>query len=394
MAFRPGDGNRNCRAFLGVIDPPALEFLDAGAGVRCPAGPMTTARVSVLPLITLGLFLAFGARLAASGQPVPFSAAGEATKATAALPVVSVQGNRFINPAGETVVFRGLALSDPAALKQRGQWSRRYLEEAKAWHANIVRIPVHPEQWHRLGETAYLKLLDEAVQWSGELGMYVIIDWHIIGNLLTGVFHRPGYITSRDETFRFWYTIAERYKANPVVALYELYNEPTNRNGAMGRMPWSEYKKLIEDLIAMIRVINPRAIPLVAGFNWGYDLTPVADAPIDFPGVAYVTHPYPQKRRTDWETNWQRDWGFVAEKYPVVATEFGFMDAADRGAHQPCIADEKYGEAIIAFFEKRGISWTPWVFDAEWTPSLIKDWKFKPTRQGVFFREKLRALNK
>ena len=70
------------------------------------------------------------------------------------------------------------------------------------------------------------------------------------------------------------------------------------------------------------------------------------------------------------------------------------MDANDRGAHQPTIADEKYGEAIIAFFEQRGISWTPWVFDAEWVPSLIKDWDYNPTRQGVLFREKLRQLNK
>ena len=36
----------------------------------------------------------------------------------------------------------------------------------------------------------------------------------------------------------------------------------------------------------------------------------------------------------------------------------------------------------------------PWVFDAKWSPQLIEDWDFKPTRQGAFFREKLRLLNK
>ena len=41
-----------------------------------------------------------------------------------------------------------------------------------------------------------------------------------------------------------------------------------------------------------------------------------------------------------------------------------------------------------------GISWTPWVFDAEWWPNLIEDWNYTPTRQGKFVKEKLRQLNK
>jgi endoglucanase len=345
-------------------------------------------------LFVLNLLIAPSVAVFSQTAPLPFSAPPAETKAAAALPLVAVQGNRFVNPTGQTVVFRGLAFSDPAELLRKGQWGRRYFEEARKWNANVVRIPVHPADWRRLGEEAYLKMLDEAVQWSGELGMYVIIDWHTIGNLLTGVYHRPVYVTSRDETFRFWYTISQRFKNNPVVALYELYNEPTNVDGEMGPMPWDEYRKLIEDLTYMIQKINPRAIVLVAGYNWGYDLTQVRYEPIRAQNVAYVTHPYPQKRQENWELNWQRDWGFVADKYPIVATEFGFMDAKDRGAHRPVIGDEKYGEAIIAFFEKRGISWTPWVFDAEWSPMLINDWNYSPTRQGVFFRDKLRELNK
>jgi nucleotide-binding universal stress UspA family protein len=98
-----------------------------------------------------------------SAAPVPFNAPPAETKAVAALPLIAVQGNRFVNPAGETVIFRGLALCDPAVLAKKGQWGRRYFEEAAKWHANVVRIPVHPADWRRLGEAAYLKMLDEAV---------------------------------------------------------------------------------------------------------------------------------------------------------------------------------------------------------------------------------------
>jgi hypothetical protein len=119
----------------------------------------------------------------------------------------------------------------------------------------------------------------------------------------------------------------------------------------------------------------------------------VRASPIDRPAVAYVTHPYPQKRQPPWEEKWERDWGFVAERYPVFATELGFVGAGERGAHVPTIGDESYGEAIVDFFERHGISWTAWVFDPNWAPMLFEDWSFEPTRQGRFFREKLRELN-
>lgn len=340
------------------------------------------------------LLLAFCATSVALSAATTFSDPREALVASAKLPRLSIDGNRFVNPAGETVILRGVATADPAALVKRDRWSRRYFEEIRKWNANVVRIPVHPIDWRELGETEYLKLLDQAVIWAGELDMYVIIDWHSIGNVLTGVYHLPMYITSRDETHRFWFTIAQRYRGVSTIAMYELFNEPTNNRGVMGRLPWSEFKAFLESLIYMIRANDPESLVLVAGFNWGYDLTMIADEPIGFPGVAYCTHPYPQKRRENWEENWERDWGFVAKKYPVVATEFGFMSADGPGAHIPVIGDETYGEAIISFFEKRGISWTPWVFDAQWSPQLLDDWNYTPSRQGRFFREKLQQLNK
>jgi len=37
--------------------------------------------------------------------------------------------------------------------------------------------------------------------------------------------------------------------------------------------------------------------------------------------------------------------------------------------------------------EPRGISWTAWVFDPEWSPTMISDWDFTPTEQGAFFKD-------
>lgn len=310
-----------------------------------------------------------------------------------ALPMIKVEGNHFVNEIGDTVIFRGVSFSDPDKLEKGGRWNRAYFEAAKKWNANVVRFPVHPAAWRERGEEAYLKLLDDGIQWASEVGMYVLIDWHSIGNLRTELFHHPMYNTTKTETLRFWKTIAERYAGNPVAALYELFNEPTHFNGKFGRLSWAQHKELMEEIIHIIYAFDESAIPLVGGLNWGYDLSFVAEDPIGFPGVAYVTHPYPQKRPQPWEEKWEQDWGFVADKYPIIATEFGFMSAEERGAHIPVIGDETYGEAIIGYFNKKGISWTAWVFDPHWYPQLFTDWNYEPTRQGKFFRDKLLQLN-
>ena len=323
---------------------------------------------------------------------VPGSATGQ--EAASPLPLLRVEGNRFIGLDGAIVVLRGLSLSDPAKLERDGQWNRALFEEARyRWNATVVRLPVHPAAWRERGEEAYLALLDDGIRWAEETGLYVIIDWHTIGNLRTELFQHPMYNTTKTETLRFWKSIAARYGKRPVVAFYELFNEPTRFNGTLGRITWPEFKGYMEEIIYVIRAHEARGIPLIAGFDWAYDLTEPAADPIDAPEVAYVTHPYPQKRSPPWEPQWQADWGFMAERYPMVATEFGFMAADGPGAHVPVIADEAYGEAIVDFFERRGISWVAWVFDPAWSPQLIEDWDFTPTLQGRFFREKLLALN-
>ena len=223
--------------------------------------------------------------------------------------------------------------------------------------------------------------------------MYVVVDWHSIGNLRTELFQAPIYETTRRETFAFWRAIAARYGRNPTVAFYELFNEPTTYNGQLGRMSWDEHRETMEELIAIIRAHGAVGIPLVAGFDWAYDLTPVRESPIRAEGIAYVSHPYPQKRAAPWAEKWELDWGFVADRYPVVATELGFMQPGDRGAHVPVLGDETYGRAVVDYFTRKGISWTAWVFDPDWSPQLLAGWDFQPTRQGIFFRDAIRRLN-
>jgi endoglucanase len=306
---------------------------------------------------------------------------------------ISVAGNRFVSEKGP-VIFRGLDASDPYKLQSDGYWNKQYLAEVKNWGANIVRFPVHPIYWRKLGQEKYVQLLDQGVAWAAQLGLYVIIDWHSIGNLRSELFQDPMYETTRKETLEFWKVIAEHYKDNSTVAFFELFNEPTDGHGTLGTCSWVQWKELMEEMIIIIRAHGAKAVPLVAGFNWAYDLTEVERNPVAAEGIAYVSHPYPMKRDKPWEPQWTKDWGYVSEKYPVFLTEIGFCGKDDRGAHVPVISDESYGNAITAYSDQHGISYTVWIFDPDWAPMLIEDWKFTPTRQGKFFKKVLQQVKR
>ena len=302
---------------------------------------------------------------------------------------VTVKGNSFVNESGDTVIFRGFSSSDPDKLEKQGYWTQSYFEEMKSWGANLVRFPIHPTAWNRRGKEAYMKLLDQGIEWAGALGMYVIIDWHSIGNLRTEMYQHEMYNTTQKETFDFWRTIGRKYGKNTTVAFYELYNEPTTFNNQLGTLKWPDWKALNEEMITIVRANGGEGIPLVAGFNWAYDLTPVNNDPIEAEGIAYVAHPYPQKRSKPWENKWTFDWGFVKEKYPVILTEIGFSGPEDPGAHIPVISDESYGDAITSYSDERGISYVVWVFDMEWAPRLYEDENYTPSRHGQYFKKKM-----
>ena len=303
------------------------------------------------------------------------------------LPLISVRGNRFVDPQGKPVLFRGLAISDPDKIESQGHWNKEHFIKVKQTGARLVRIPVHPVAWRERTPQGYLALLDQAVEWCTDLGMYILLDWHSIGNLKTGLYQDPMYVTSMEETSSFWRTIARHFAGNNTVAFYELFNEPTLYSDQLGRMSWDEWKRINEDLIALIRAYDRETIPLVAGFDWAYDLSPLRINPVEAERIGYVTHPYPHKRSKPWEPKWEENFGFAADRFPILATEFGFTlgkeGMADNG---------EYGKAIIKYLEGRGIGWIAWVFDPEWGPSMLRSWDtYALTESGEFFTQAMQA---
>ena len=318
---------------------------------------------------------------------------------------ISISGNAFVTADGKPFVFRGVNVGDPDKLARQGRWNENLFEEIRAWGANCVRLPIHPAGWRDKGADWYFARLDEAVRWANRRGLYLVIDWHSIGNLDRELFQHPMYRTSPVETSRFWRAIAHRYRGVPTLAVYELFNEPTDDYigtgpGSLGKASWEEWRVTMEDLIDLVRTYDSDALPLVAGFNWAYDLGPVADQPIRRDRVAYAVHAYPQKalpasgdKAGQFEL-WQRQWGHLADTYPLFASEIGWVREDGYNAHVPVIDNSGgYGPMLVEFMEARGVSWAVWNFDPDWAPTMISDWDFTPTEQGRFFRYVMRRLS-
>lgn len=342
-------------------------------------------------LLTIALLTSFiAATTLTAQQAAPWyfgepTAKAEPDPKAKSLPRIMVRGNKFVTDDGKSVLFRGLSISDPDKIERQGHWNKAHFENVKKTGAMIVRIPVHPVAWRERTPEKYLELLDQAVEWCTDLGMYIIIDWHSIGNLGMELFQDPMYNTTKTETYEFWRSISRHFTGNNTVAFYELFNEPTIYRGELGSLPWSEWKKINENMISLIRAYDRETIPLVAGLDWAYDLSPLRDDPINAEGIAYVTHPYAFKRGQPWEPRWEENFGFAADYVPVVATEFGLHTEMSSPDYQD------YGNRIIKYLESRGISWMCWSYDPEWWPQLLGSWNYELTEGGEFFKKAMQG---
>jgi aryl-phospho-beta-D-glucosidase BglC (GH1 family) len=322
------------------------------------------------------------------------NATDQPTPTAVPLPLLSVQGNKIVDQAGKSIVLKGLNICYPSIVKNDGHWTEDYFKQLASWGTKLVRVPIDPGSYRQMGQKGAFELLDQAVDWSKKYGMYVMVDWHSIGNPISGIFQDPWadeLKTTDAEMKEFWGAVADRYKGEPAVAFYEVFNEPAGLEYKGGHMTWAQWRDMADGIIDVIYAHNPKAIPVVGGINWAYDLKGAGAEPLRNKGVVYACHPYSGHAGEPWEESWERDFGYLAKIHPVMLTEFGF-DPHDTILPSVYKADTNYGKRILDFAKARGMSWTAFVFynGSGWPMPLFKDWNYTPTESGAFFKEMLK----
>ena len=142
-------------------------------------------------------------------------------------------------------------------------------------------------------------LLDQLIQWCKKYNLYVIIDMHGAPGGQTGanIDDSPNdipelftKIKNQDLLEELWVKIARRYKDEPVVAGYDLLNEPLPE----GTGAAEKYKDLLvplyKRLIKAIRKVDQKHMLIIEGYNWANNWS-LFDAPMD-KNISYQFHYY------------------------------------------------------------------------------------------------------
>lgn len=302
---------------------------------------------------------------------------------------LSVSDGKLVDENGARVTMTGLSLAAIRDLKSLGQWNETYFADARSWGAKLVRLPVNPSTYRWDAEQT-LRDLDAAATWCENQDLYLIVDYHIIGNVPDGIFQFGQYTsTTWQEQYDFWETVGDRFGDNPTVAFAEVYNEPASMDWLGGTWTFEEWREQANTLIAVVRAHAPEMIPLVAGFDFAYDLSWLGDHPFDDRNVALAVHPYPGRVRSDRAAGWEAAFGYLSDDYPIIITEFGFEEESWWEGFQD---DITYGREIVAYADAHHISWAAFVFyrGPWWPMPLFYDWDTKtPTLSGAFFKDVL-----
>jgi endoglucanase len=119
----------------------------------------------------------------------------------------------------------------------------------------------------------------KSVDLAIELGLYVIVDWHV---LTPGNPNDPIYKGAGD----FFREIATRYGAYPNL-IYEIANEPN------GPLSWKrDIKPYVERLVSEIRAIDPDNLIVIGTGTWSQEVDTAARDPVAGENLAYTLNFY------------------------------------------------------------------------------------------------------
>ncbi|MGE5462481.1 MAG: glycoside hydrolase family 5 protein, partial [Syntrophothermus sp.] len=179
---------------------------------------------------------------------------------------LEAHGSQLVDANGEAVLLKGLMPPGPARLRSDGDFGQKLIAEMAGTGANVIRIPVHPENWVR--DPDYLwRYLDPIVAWAGEADLYVIVDWHYIGNVATGAGQQMPDLEEKpmDLTLAFWRSTARYFRETPNV-IFEIFNEPQSIAAA-------EWHSSATAIVRAIREQGADQLVIVGGLEYGKDLS-------------------------------------------------------------------------------------------------------------------------
>lgn len=265
------------------------------------------------------------------GEPgTPFEAHG----------ALSVKGTDLVDSKGDKFQLRGLSTHGLA-------WFPEYVNKdtfeclRDDWNANCVRLAMYTDEnggYCSGGDQKRLKSkISEGVDAADELGMYVIIDWHVLSDQDPNKY--------KDQAISFFDEVSAEYGDRGNV-IYEICNEPN------GSATWESVSAYANEVIPVIRANDPDSVILVGSPTWSQDIDKAAAAPLPFDNVMYTLHFY-AATHTDWLRDRMEQ--CINSGLPVFVSEFGICDASGNGN-----VDIGQADKWKALIDKYNVSYICW----------------------------------
>ena len=225
------------------------------------------------------------------------------------------------------------------------------------WGANLIRLAMYTDTGDSYGycsggdKDEILALVDKGVSAATELGMYVIVDWHILSD------SDPN--NHIDDAKEFFDKVSKKYAAQENV-IYEICNEPN------GGTQWSSVKSYAETIIPVIRANDKDALIIVGTPNWSQDVDIASQDPITgYDNIMYAVYFYAATHKDDLRNKVKTA---LDNGLPVFVSEFSLCDASGNGGIDYDSSDEWF-----ELINENNLSYSSWsLCNKNETSALIK----------------------
>lgn len=231
---------------------------------------------------------------------------------------LSVSENYLVDQNGDPVQLYGMSTHGIGWFPQYIDYDTfRTLRDD--WNTNCVRLALYTDEYNGYstgGDQEELKsLIKDGIDYATDLGMYVIVDWHVLQDQDPNV--------HKEDALRFFDEISLLYEDHTNI-LYEICNEPN------GYATWDSVKAYADEIIPVIRENDGDAVILVGTPAWSQNIDQAASSPLEFDNVMYTLHFYAATHTDDLRSRLET---CVNNGLPVFISEFGMCDASGNGAN-------------------------------------------------------------
>lgn len=258
---------------------------------------------------------------------------------------LQVIGTQLSGRNGQPVQLKGMSFGW-SCFHPRFYTAGAVKELKEKWYCNVVRasLGVEPDGGYLQKKEANFKLITTVIDAAIKDGIYVIVDWH-------------SHNIHLNEAKDFFKRIATQYHEHPNI-IYEIFNEPDYES-------WPEVKAYSEEVISVIRHIDPDNIILVGSPQWDQSVNlPAADPIKGFKNLMYTMHFYAGTHKKELR---DRTDAAIDSGLPIFVSESAGMLATGDGP-----IDQKEWEVYIEWMKKRKLSWVTWsVSDKHETCSVL-----------------------